>query len=100
MARVSHNVITEGLRGKVGNLVFRKRGNKTTVYILSDRKAPLTEKQKKAQQRFSKAAAMAKDALKNESELEHFSELAKKTGKESAYSAAVSYYMNSLKDEK
>lgn len=100
MARVGHNVITEGLRGKVGNLVFRRRGNKTTVYILAERKAPLTENQKGAQKRFSKAVALAKAAMKNDSELKHFIELARENGKESAYSAAVSFFMNSLKDVK
>jgi hypothetical protein len=33
MATVTNNIVTTGLSGKVGNLVFRRRGNKTTAYI-------------------------------------------------------------------
>jgi len=40
MAKVENNLVTEGLHGKVGNLVFRKRGKKTTVYVLSKKESP------------------------------------------------------------
>ena len=92
MATVTNNIVTLGLSGKVGNLVFRRRGNKTTVYVQSPRKAPLSEKQKQAQQRFAEAVSLAKQALSDESGLRKFEELAKKEGKESAYSAAVAYF--------
>ena len=94
MAISEDNIITAGLRGKVGNLVFRKRGKKTTVYVLSARKKPLSEKQKKAQQQFARAVALAKQALANESEYKRFREMAESQGKESAYSAAVAYFMD------
>ncbi len=93
MAQVDNNIVTQGLRGKVGNLVFRKRGNKTTVYVMTERKAPLTVKQKEAQLRFAGAVALARQAMKDEKELKRFTKMAKKIGKESAYSAAVSYFM-------
>lgn len=92
MATVKNNLATMGLAGKVGNLVFRKRGDKTTVYVQSQRTKPLTEKQKKAQLLFAQAVAKAKQALKDPIELMKFEELAKRTRKESAYSAAVSYF--------
>ena len=94
MAKVEGNIVTTGLRGKVGNLVFRRRGNKTTAYILSERKKPLTEKQIQAQLRFRAAVALAKQALSNEKERERFKEMARTQGKESAYSAAVAYFMS------
>ena len=50
MAKVEGNIVMEGMRGKIGNIVFRRRVNKTTAYILSERKKPLTEKQKEVQQ--------------------------------------------------
>ena len=92
MATVTNNIVTLGLSGKVGILVFRRRGDKTTVYVQSSRKTPLSEKQKQAQQRFAKAVSLAKQALSEESGLHKFEELAKKEGKESAYSAAVAYF--------
>ncbi|HAZ02753.1 MAG: hypothetical protein A2W90_07375 [Bacteroidetes bacterium GWF2_42_66] len=96
MATVTNNIITLGLSGKVGNLVFRRRGNKTTVYIQSPRKAPLSEKQKQAQQRFAEAVALTKQALNDESERRKFEEMAKKEGKESAYSAAIAYFCKQI----
>jgi uncharacterized membrane protein YfhO len=94
MARVTNNIVTTGLSGKIGNLVFRKRGNKTSVYVLTQRKAPLSEKQKDAQLRFAAAVNQAKATLAtNEGKL-RFTVLAKEQGRESAYSAAVAYFMN------
>ena len=92
MAIVTNNIVTTGLSGKVGNLVFRRRGNKTTAYIQSPRKVPLSEKQKIAQLHFREAVARAKQALSVETERKEFEKLAKKEGKESAYSAAISYF--------
>jgi len=94
MARVENNIITQGLRGKIGNLVFRKRGEKTTVYSLSPRKAPLSKKQVEAQLKFSAAVKMAREALGNEAERKKFEKMATDKKKESAYTAAVSYFMS------
>jgi len=92
MATVTNNIVTTGLTGKVGNLVFRMRGKKTTAYVLSPRKGPLSEKQIEAQIDFREAVVRAKNALSIDNEREQFEKLAKKEGKESAYSAAVSYF--------
>jgi len=96
MATVTKNLATTGLSGKVGNLVFRRRGNKTTVYVRSLRKAPATENEKQARKHFAEAVARAKQALSNDTERKKFEELAKKERKESAYSAAVSYYFRQI----
>jgi hypothetical protein len=96
MAKVEDNLLTLGLRGKVGNLIFRRRGNKTTVYILSDRKTALSEKEKQNRQHFSEAVAQARQAISNETDRQRFEILAKKEGKESAYSAAISYYLKQI----
>ena len=94
MALSEDNIVTSGLHGKVGNLVFRRRGEKTSVYVLSERRKPLTEKQKEAQQRFRTAVASAKQALANEEDRKRFEEMALSQGKVSAYSAAVAYFMS------
>jgi hypothetical protein len=96
MATVINNLATTGLAGKVGNLVFRRRGNKTTVYVRSSRKAPPSENEKRARQHFAEAVARAKQALNNSTERQRFEELAKTEGKESAYSAAISYYFRQI----
>ena len=93
MAIVENNIISQGLRGKVGNLVFRRRGNKTTVYVQSPRKAPLSEKQKAAQMKFSIAVGLAVRALNDAGTRKKFEKMAISMKKESAYSAAVSYYL-------
>jgi len=92
MATVTNNIVTKGLTGKVGNLVFRRRGDKTTAYVLSPRKVPQSKKQIEVQTEFREAVVRAKMALSIDSDREHFEELAKKEGKESAYSAAVAYF--------
>jgi hypothetical protein len=93
MAIVQNNIISKGFRGKVGNLVFRKRGNKTTVYLQSPKTTPFSEKQKDAQLRFSMAVRLAVEALNDATLKKKFEELAKSKKKESAYSAAISYYL-------
>jgi hypothetical protein len=97
MARVRENIVTTGLSGKIGNLVFRTRGKKTSVYIMSPRKSPPSEKQKLAQQQFSEAVAQARHSLSTTGERLRFEEMARREGKESAYSAAVSYYYRQIR---
>ena len=65
MATVTNNIVTTGLTGKVGNLVFRMRGKKTTAYVLSPRKGPLSEKQIEAQIDFKEAVVRAKKSVKH-----------------------------------
>jgi hypothetical protein len=93
MATYKNNTIIDGLQGKVGNLVFRKRGNKTSFYTLSPRKKALSEKQLAAQKRFAIAVKLAKEALLDDTKRKEFEEMAKKKGNSSAYSAAISFYI-------
>ena len=78
MATATRNLVTTGLPGKVGNLVFRIRESKTTAYVMSPRKASLSKKQTEAQLEFKPAVAQARKALSIDAEREHFKELAKK----------------------
>lgn len=93
MAIVDNNILVKGFHGKVGNIIFRRRGNKTTAYVRSSREKPFTDNEKKAQTNFSIAVALAKNAMNSESERLRFETLANSEGKESAYSCAVSYFM-------
>jgi hypothetical protein len=93
MAIVKDNIITQGLRGKIGNLVFRRRGDKTTAYVQSPKKVPLSEKQKTAQVRFSIAVRLAVKAVDDPVMRKKFEKMAIDRKKESAYSAAISYFL-------
>jgi len=75
-------------------LNFCKRGKKTTVYSLSPRKTQLSIKQIEAQVKFSKAVKMAREALGNETELKKFKKMAIDRKKESAYTAAISFFIS------
>jgi hypothetical protein len=81
MARAEKNILTQGLPGKVGNLIYRLRGNKTFVYTSSTRTVPLSLKQKEAQVKFAAAVRQARIALADETERRKFQELAVKNGK-------------------
>jgi len=94
MARIAHNILTKGFQGKIGELIFRKRGDKTTVYVSSPRKVPLSKKQVEAQLKFKEAVWMAREALKDENERKKYKKMAMNNKKESAYSAAISYFMS------
>jgi hypothetical protein len=93
MAKNNKNIVIDGLTGKVGNLVIRKRNGKTSVYVITNPSVPYTEKQKLAQQKFASAVKQAKEALKDAEQRKQFEILAKKTKNESIYSAAVSWFM-------
>jgi len=94
MARVGNNIITTGLQGRVGNLIFRKRGEKTSAYVMSPRKADLSKGQVEAQSRFSEAVRLARTAINDPVEREKFAKMARDMKKESAYTAAISYFMS------
>jgi len=81
MSSVTNNIVTTGLTGKDGNLVFRMRGKKTTAYVPSLRKGPLCEKQKKSQIDFRITLMRDQHALSIDTERAQFEELAKKEGK-------------------
>jgi hypothetical protein len=93
MAIVQKNLVTEGLRGRVGNLIFRIRGKTTMTYHYTKRKAPLSKDQVDAQIRFAEAVRKARAALADPAEKKKFKKMAKREGKASAYGAAVSYFM-------
>ncbi len=95
MVKIYDNVILEGIVGGLGKmLVFRKRKGKVSVYLLSPRKVPFTQKQKEWQQRFAIAVSKARNAMKEDKERKQFENIARETGKSSAYGAAVSWFMN------
>ncbi len=91
MAIVKNNIITQSLRGRIGNLVFRQRDGKTVVYSLPRAYPPPTAQQQSRRQQFAKAVSLARVAISNEAEKEFFKSIAQKG--QSAYHAALSYFL-------
>lgn len=94
MARVSNNIITQGLSGTIGGtLVFRQVGNQTVVSAApkeSD-KAP-TAKQLAHQERFQMAALYAKAQLADPTSKAEY-EAARNDESGNAYAIAVADFM-------
>lgn len=92
MAKVADNLVVEGLRGKIGNLLFRRMPNGETWvsknYDFSKRK--FSKAQKKHQGRFQEAAVYAKSASRK---YPIYAQLAKGTVK-SPYNWALSDWFN------
>jgi hypothetical protein len=64
MARVKNNDLTEGISGKVGNLVFKQYASGTIITKRPDRsKVKLSTKQKNANKNFKRAVAFAQGVL-------------------------------------
>ncbi len=64
MAKVDNNIVTSGLRGKLGDLiVFRTRGGKTFVSKSPNMPNSNTEAQQKHRKKFQQAVSYAKAAL-------------------------------------
>ena len=94
MARIENNFAMEGLKGKVGNIfVYRHKNGKTIVAKTPNRTAPLTEGQKKQNQRFKLAINYAKNALLDPSLKAYYDAEAKKRKIGSAYNVAVADYL-------
>lgn len=91
MAIVTNNIITQGLSGRVGNLVFKTRGNKTYVCALpaKNENRVITEAQKEVQLKFIAATASAKRAIKNPVLYEKYKKAAKPG--QSPYDVAFAY---------
>lgn len=88
MAKIIRNPLFTGMRGKLGNVVFRQRRDGTIIMsaapVSKDRKS--TESQRAQQSRFQQAVAYARDAAKTEP---FYAELAQRTHK-TAYNIAIS----------
>ena len=94
MAKVKKNVILEGLRGRVGNLVFRQYGAQTVVSALPQhdpRRVP-TPGEAAQRARIQEAAARAKLILAEEAGRAYYEAARQRLGKRSAYHTAIHDY--------
>jgi signal peptidase I len=79
MAKQTNNVVTYGLRGKVGDLlVFRQRAGQTIVSKVPQKRKEDSEKQKEHQRKFQRAVLYAKAAMADSDTAETYNRAAKK----------------------
>lgn len=97
MAHIDNNPILSALRGRVGNLVFRRVGDKTFVSQRPIRKSETqSPRQIAARAKFGAASRYAKEALKNLDIRERYEAIAREADLPNAYTAAVRDFMTPL----
>jgi hypothetical protein len=85
-----------GIRGRLGNLVFKKYRYGTVVSRMPDMsKAGCSDAQRQQRLRFQQAITKVKEALRNPDQKAFFEKM---RGKGSAWNKAVRYYMNLEKE--
>jgi hypothetical protein len=95
MAKQKGNVVTHGLRGKVGGLlVFRQVDGETIVSKIPESSKNVTEGQKKHQKRFQQATIYGKSAVSDPQLKELYDAAAKKKKGLTAYNVAVADFLN------
>ena len=94
MAKVTKNAILEGLRGQVGDLVFRQYGERTVVSqrpVHNPKRIP-TPGEAAQQARIKEAAVRAKAILATEAGRAYYEAARQRLGKRSAYHTAIHDY--------
>lgn len=99
MSKVKNNIVTQGLSGKLGNmLVFRQRGDQTIVATKpAESNKEFTAAQKAHHTKFQKAIIYGKAAIADASIRGEYEKGANEN--QSAYNIAVADYMNAPKIE-
>jgi hypothetical protein len=101
MAKQERNIVTQGMSGKIGGIVFRQVAGKTIISQAPEKsKTEPTEKQQKQQEEFQEATVYAKIAVVQEETKELYAKAAKKKKGLSAYNVAVADYLNAPKIKK
>ncbi|MDR0606325.1 MAG: hypothetical protein LBG80_18770 [Bacteroidales bacterium] len=95
MAKQKRNLLTQGMSGKIGGIVFRQKDGQTIISIAPEKKTKEpSEKQKKHQERFQKATIYAKKVMANLKKKAAYEEAAKEK-KATVYTIAVADFLNS-----
>lgn len=94
MATIKNNIVTEGLRGMIGNqLVFRQLRGKTVVSCKPDAPRTESELQRANRCRFRHATQYAKAAMHDPQKKQYYTHKARTLGLPNAYTAAITDYM-------
>jgi hypothetical protein len=81
MAKSRNNVVTHGLSGKIGMLVFRQVDGETIVSTMPEQSSELTEKQLAHRKRFQRAVLYGTIAVESPETKELYETLAAKKGR-------------------
>lgn len=95
MAKVIDNILTSGLRGKIGSLVFRVVRGETCVSAAPRKPDKRKESARQQHNRatFRMASQWAKAILRDSEKIEYYRQRAKTWGLTNAYTAAMKDYM-------
>lgn len=99
MATLSPSSTLHGARGKLGDLVFRKHGNKTVVQTYSEPRGKRSELQKLYNTKMQLAAFAARAAMSNPATKAHYEKKKKRLNVSSAYTAACTDFLRNGKIE-
>ena len=95
MAQSKKNIATEGLSGRVGNFVFRRRRSDDKIFVsrmpVSSEEEP-SEARKALQRKFQRAIIYGKSAISDPATKALYA--AKATGGRSAFNVAIADYFN------
>jgi len=101
MAQSKKNIATEGLSGKVGNLVFRRRKSDDKIFVsrtpVSSEEEP-SEARKAVQRKFQRGIVYGKSAMADPATKALYT--AKATEGRSAFNVAIADYFNAPQIEK
>ncbi len=94
MARVGKNIVTQGLSGKLGDMiVFRQVGGETVVATTPEKRNRIaTPSQKKHQRRFQEAVIYARNVMEDENLKAAYA--LKIKGNQSAFNVALADFLN------
>jgi hypothetical protein len=92
MAKSTRNVVTQGLSGTVGTLVFSQRGGQTVVGMRPQGQREFNEEQKEYQRRFQRGILYGKAAIADVEMKAEYQQKAK-PGR-SAFNVAVADFLN------
>ncbi|MDR1336473.1 MAG: hypothetical protein LBK22_06560 [Tannerella sp.] len=92
MAKSTRNVVTQGLSGTVGTLVFSQRGGQTVVGMRPQGQREFNEEQKEYQRRFQRGILYGKAAIADVERKAEYQQKAK-PGR-SAFNVAVADFLN------
>jgi hypothetical protein len=96
MAKVTGNILTSGLRGKIGQLLVFRRVNGKTIVSHAPRKpdkSKETAAQRKSRSTFKEASRWAKIVLLDPDQKTYYQQRAKTLKLPNAYTAAIKDYM-------
>lgn len=99
MAIVKKNIITKGLSGAIGDLIFKQSEGQTVVLRKPKKPETVSEAQAKRRTKFQEAVDYAKACMADEALKAHYVQEAKRKPRTHAYNLAISDYMKGNADQ-